>query len=60
MGKQVVPFALNANYIKQGILLVGLVHSFAGMVQNEDTTSNIVRIPSSLDVMSIFLNYIIR
>ena len=34
--------------------------SFAGMVHNEDTTLNIVQIPSSFDVMSIFLDFILR
>ena len=55
-----VIFALNAKFIKKGSSFVGILHSFAGMVHNEDTTWNIVEIPSSLDVMSIFLDFILR
>jgi hypothetical protein len=36
------------------------VHSFAGMVHNEDTTWNNDQIPHSLEVMSIFLHLILR
>ena len=36
------------------------MHSFAGMVHNEDTTKNIDQIPSSVAVMSIFLDFMLR
>jgi hypothetical protein len=36
------------------------MHSFAGMVHNEDTTWNNDKIPHSLDVMSIFLDLILK
>ena len=59
MGQHVVVFTLNANsHIRAPV--VGLMHSFAGMVQNEDSNKNIAQIPSSLDVMSIFLDFILR
>ena len=34
-----------------GSRFVGIMHSFAGMVHNEDTTKNIDQIPSSVEVM---------
>ena len=45
---------------QQGSSFAVDMHSFAGMVHNEDTTWNIDQIPSSLDVMSIFLHIILR
>ena len=38
----------------------GVMHSFAGMDHNEDTTWNIEQIPNSLDLMSIFLDSVLR
>jgi hypothetical protein len=35
------------------------MHSFAGMVLNEDTTWDIDQIPHILDLMSIFLDSIL-
>ena len=45
---------------QQGSSFAGVMHSFAGMVHNEDTTWNIEQIPNSLDLMSIFLDSVLR
>ena len=42
-----------------GLGFAHIMHSFAGMVHNEDTTWNIDQIPHSLDLMSIFLDSIL-
>jgi hypothetical protein len=43
----------------KGSSFAGIMHSFAGMVHNEDTTRNIDQIPHILDLMSIFLDLIL-
>ena len=54
LGKHAVIFALNANFLNKAPVLGGHVHSFAGIVHNEDTKWNIDQI------MSIFLGIILR
>ena len=49
--------SLNVNSVNESSF-VGFMHSFAGMVHNEDTTWSIDLIPSRLDEMSIFPNFI--
>ena len=58
--KHKVVFALNANSLNRASSFVGLMHSFAGKVYNEDTTWNIDQITRSLDVISILLDFILR
>jgi hypothetical protein len=45
---------------KQGSSFAGVLHSFAGMVQNVDTTWNNIQITHWLDVTSIFLDLNLR
>jgi hypothetical protein len=45
---------------QHGSSFAGIMHSFAGMVHNEDTTWNMDQIPHSLAVMIIFLDLILR
>ena len=60
VGKHEVLFSLNANSLKRASSFVGLMHSFTDMVHNEDTAWNIDQILCSQDLMSIFLDLILR
>ena len=59
VGKHAVVFALNANSLNMASSFVGLMHSFAGMGHNKDTTGNIHRISRSLDIMGIVLDFLL-